>query len=153
MTHRRGNVSARRRASEAGLTLIEILVVVTIIALFAALVGPTLFKQADKAKVTSALVQIRNFQAALGQYKLDTGNFPTTEQGLNALRVRPEGVSQWNGPYLQTDVPVDPWGIQYVYKFPGEHGDEPDIMSYGADRQAGGDGINTDIASWKSHQQ
>ncbi len=141
----------RKNRRRAGVTLIEMLVVVTIIALFAALVGPSLFKQSDKARVTAARVQINNFRAALGQYKLDTGIFPTTEQGLAALRVKPENVNQWQGPYLGQEVPVDPWGRPYDYKFPGEHGDEPDLVSLGADGQAGGEGINADIVSWKSN--
>ncbi len=137
----------RRRS---GVTLIEMLVVVTIIALFAALVGPSLFKQADKARVTAARVQLRNFVGALGQYKLDMGVFPTTEQGLTALRAAPSGVQSWQGPYLPQEIPMDPWGHPYIYKYPGEHGDEPDIISLGADGQPGGDGIYADIVSWKS---
>jgi len=124
--------------------------VLMIIALFAAVVGTTMFKQVDKGRITAAKVQINNFMDAAGQYKLDTGVFPTTDQGLNALRVKPEGVNNWNGPYLQKELPVDPWGHAYVYKYPGEHGDEPDIISYGADGQPGGDGINADIVSWKN---
>jgi general secretion pathway protein G len=87
---------------------------------------------------------------AIGTYKLDTSLFPTTEQGLNALRVRPEGVNGWNGPYLPQEVPTDPWGRPFVYKFPGDHGDEPDIISLGADGQPGGEDINEDIVSWRS---
>jgi general secretion pathway protein G len=131
-------------------TLIEMLVVMTIIALFAALVAPRMFQHADKAKLTAAKAQINAFSTALGSYKLDTSTFPTTEQGLQALRVKPQGVNQWNGPYLPQDVPMDPWARPYVYKYPGEHGDEPDITSYGADGQPGGEGINADIASWKN---
>jgi general secretion pathway protein G len=141
------SVRNRRRA---GITLIEMLVVVTIIALFAAVVGTTMFKKTDQARVTAAKVQISNFMDALGQYKLDTGVFPTTEQGLNALRVKPEGVMNWNGPYMPKDIPPDPWGHTYVYKFPGEHGDEPDITCYGADGQPGGEGTAADIYSWKN---
>jgi general secretion pathway protein G len=126
------------------------LVVVTIIALFAALVGPNLFKQADKARVVAARTQIQNFMAAAGTYKLDTGVFPTTEQGLNALRIRPGNVGQWNGPYLPQDIPIDPWGNPYLYRYPGEHGDQPDIISLGADGQPGGEGINADVVSWKT---
>jgi len=140
----------RRQRRQAGVTLIEMLVVVTIIALFAALVAPTMFKQSDKARVTATRAQINNLKTALGAYKLDTGVFPTSEQGLQALRVAPPNVAQWAGPYLQTDVPSDPWGHQYIYKFPGDHGDEPDIMSYGADGQPGGEGTNADITSWKT---
>jgi len=140
----------RRDRRRAGVTLIEMLVVVTIIALFAALVAPNMFKQADKAKVTQARVQMRNFAGALGQYKLDVGVFPSSEQGLQALRAAPSGVTNWQGPYLQQEIPTDPWGHGYVYKFPGEHGDEPDIVSLGADGQPGGEGINADVVSWKN---
>lgn len=142
-------VPSRRRA-QRGITLIEMLVVVTIIALFAALVGPRMFGQADKAKRTAARAQINSFMTALGAYKLATGTFPTTEQGLNALRVKPEGMTQWDGPYLPQDIPMDPWAHPYLYKFPGEHGDEPDIVSLGADGQPGGEGNNGDILSWSS---
>jgi general secretion pathway protein G len=139
-----------RRRSNAGVTLIEMLVVVTIIALFATLVAPGMFKQGDKAKMVAARVQINNFEQALTQYKLNTGLFPTTEQGLEALRTKPGNVNQWDGPYLRKEIPLDPWGHPYLYKFPGEHGDEPDIISYGADGQAGGEGLNADIVSWKN---
>jgi general secretion pathway protein G len=140
----------RKQRREAGVTLIEMLVVVTIIALFAALVGPQLWKQADKAKITTARVQINNFKTALGQYKLDTGTFPTTEQGLQALRAAPGNVPQWGGPYLQMEIPLDPWGHPFVYKYPGDHGDEPDLVSYGADGQPGGERENADVCSWKA---
>jgi general secretion pathway protein G len=138
-----------KRPAEAGITLIEMLVVVTIIALFAALVAPSMLKKSDKARVTATKAQINGFMTALGTYKLDTGTFPTTEQGLVALRVKPQGASQWQGPYLPKDIPNDPWGHPYIYKFPGDHGDEPDIISLGADGQPGGDDINEDIESWK----
>ena len=140
----------KSRRGQAGVTLIEMLVVVTIIGLFVALVGPTLFKNADRAKVTAARTQMDNFMTALGSYKLDTGTFPTTEQGLQALREKPADLEQWDGPYMPKDIPKDPWGHDYVYKFPGEHGDEPDIISLGADGQPGGDGFNADIFSWKN---
>ncbi|MDP2996035.1 MAG: type II secretion system major pseudopilin GspG [Bryobacterales bacterium] len=135
---------------QAGVTLIEMLVVVTIIALFAALVAPRMLRRSDTARITAARAQINSFMTALGAYKLDTGLFPTTEQGLQALRVKPQGVNQWEGPYLPQEIPVDPWARPYVYKYPGEHGDEPDIISYGADGQPGGESINGDILSWKS---
>jgi general secretion pathway protein G len=144
------NVKRRRAGSQAGITLIEMLVVVTIIALFAALVAPKMFNQADKAKVTAAKAQINSFGTALGAYKLDTSMFPSSEQGLAALRNRPENMAQWQGPYLPQDIPLDPWRHAYLYKYPGEHGDEPDIISYGADGQPGGEGINADIVSWKN---
>jgi len=140
----------RRERYRAGITLIEMLVVVTIIALFAALVAPRMFKQSDRARVTLAHAQINAFMTALAAYKLDTGVFPSTEEGLQALRVKPANLDQWQGPYLRQEIPVDPWQHPYVYKYPGEHGDDPDVFSYGADGQPGGDGINADIVSWKS---
>jgi general secretion pathway protein G len=143
-------VNRKTNRRQAGVTLIEMLVVVTIIALFAALVAPRMLKRTDTARVVAARAQINSFMTALGAYKLDTGLFPTTEQGLQALRAAPQGVTQWQGPYLPQEIPVDPWGRAYVYKFPGEHGDEPDIISYGADGQSGGEGIYGDILSWKS---
>ncbi len=139
----------RRNRRRAGITLIEMLVVVTIIALFAALVAPVMFRQSDKARVTAARAQISSFMTALGSYKLDTGVLPSTEEGLQALRVKPANLDSWQGPYLPKDIPLDPWGHPYVYKYPGEHGDEPDIISYGADGQPGGEGLNADILSWK----
>ena len=132
------------------MTLIEMLVVVTIIALFAMLVAPNMFKNVDKANAVAARSQINNFEQALMQYKLSTGTFPTTEMGLEALRTRPANVNQWDGPYLRKEIPLDPWKHPYLYKFPGEHGDEPDILSLGADGQPGGEGVNGDIASWKN---
>jgi general secretion pathway protein G len=140
----------RRRNGQAGVTLIEMLVVVTIIGLFVALVGPALFKHADQGRIVAAKSQIENFMTALGTYKLDTGTFPTTEQGLEALRVRPADATQWNGPYMPKDIPKDPWGHDYMYKFPSDHGDEPEILCLGADGQPGGDGVNADIVSWKN---
>src|SRR6266576_2563890 len=139
-----------KRRGDAGVTLIEMLVVVTIIALFAMLVAPNMFKNVDRANAVAARAQINNFEQALMQYKLATGTFPTTEQGLDALRTRPANVNQWEGPYLRKEIPLDPWKHPYLYRYPGEHGDEPDIVSYGADGQAGGDGINADVVSWKN---
>jgi general secretion pathway protein G len=141
---------ARRLLPQSGVTLIELLVVVTIIALFAALVGPRLFKHVGKSRTTAAKAQINAFQTALGVYKLDTSSFPTTAQGLDALRKKPDGVERWDGPYLPQDIPLDPWGHAYVYKFPGDHGDEPDVISYGADGKSGGDGEDADVLSWTS---
>jgi general secretion pathway protein G len=141
----------RRRRTQAGVTLIEMLVVVTIIALFAALVAPRMMHQADNARKTQAAAQVNSFMTALGAYKLDTGTYPTTEQGLAALRVKPENMTQWQGPYLPKDIPMDPWGHVYIYKFPGDHGvEEPDVICLGADGQPGGEGLNADIVSWKN---
>jgi general secretion pathway protein G len=140
----------KRNRRQAGVTLIEMMVVVVIIALFAALVLPRMMGQADKARKTAARAQINAFMTALGSYKLDTGGYPTTEQGLQALRNKPENVNGWQGPYTDKEIDNDPWGHPYLYHFPGEHGDEPDLISYGADGQPGGDGINGDIVSWKN---
>lgn len=141
----------RRSHGQAGVTLIEMLVVVSIIALFAALVAPRMLQKADTARITAARAQINSFMTALGAYKLDTGLFPSTAQGLEALRYEPQGVRLWQGPYLPQDIPDDPWGYPYVYRFPGEHGSvEPDIICYGADGQPGGEDIFADIVSWKS---
>ena len=142
------DIQKRRKRTQAGVTLIEMLVVVTIIALFAAIVGPRLLNRGEQARVVAAQTQLNAFMTALGAYKLDTGTFPTTEQGLQALRVKPESVQNWNGPYLSREVPTDPWNHPYVYKYPGDHGDEPDMISYGADGQPGGTGIDADIGSW-----
>jgi len=126
------------------------LVVVTIIALFAALVAPRMMNQAGKARRVAAHAQVNAFMTALGAYKLDTGSYPATELGLQALRVKPENVAQWGGPYLPQDIPLDPWARPYLYKYPGEHGDEPDVMSLGADGQPGGEGDDADIVSWSN---
>jgi general secretion pathway protein G len=142
-------IMQKQRNSRAGVTLIELLVVVTIIALFIAIAGPRLLHRGDQARVVAAKQQISDLQLALGQFKLDTGLFPTQEQGLGSLRVQPSGMEQWHGPYLVKDLGPDPWGHPYVYKYPGEHGDEPDLLSYGADGQPGGTDLNADIVSWK----
>ena len=138
-----------RRNSQAGVTLIEMLVVVVIIGLFVALVAPNMFRNADKARVTATKSQIEQLMTALGTYKLDTGVFPTTEQGLEALRVKPADATLWSGPYTQKEIPKDPWGTDYSYRFPGDHGDGPDVCSLGQDKQPGGEGFAADICSWK----
>jgi general secretion pathway protein G len=142
--------TSNRRRNSRGITLIEMLVVVTIIALFVGLVGVNVFKQADKAKVVAAKAQIASFSQALGLYKLDVGTYPSTALGLNALRAKPDNVANWTGPFLPKDVPLDPWGRPYLYKYPGEHGDDPDIISLGADGEPNGEGINADINSWSN---
>ncbi len=140
----------RKKRRQAGVTLIEMLVVVTIIALFAGVVGIRMWRQADNARKVAARTQINTFMGALSAFKMDTGVFPSNEQGLLALRKAPEGVNNWQGPYLERDLPVDPWGHPYVYHYPSEQGDEPEVISYGADGQPGGDGNNADIVSWKA---
>ena len=139
---------APQALTERGVTLIEMLVVVTIIALFAGVVGIRYFKHVGQAKVVAASQQIELFDGALGLYKLATGAYPTNEQGLAALRVSP-GLRGWNGPYIAKDLPVDPWGHAYGYPFPGEHSPDPEIISYGTDGKPGGEGEDADIVSWK----
>jgi general secretion pathway protein G len=141
----------KAKRGRRGVTLIEMLVVMTIIGLFVALVAPNMMRHADAAKVTKARADIHNFMTALATFKLDTGMYPTSDQGLQALRVSPGNAPQWAGPYVIQDIPKDPWGHDYLYKFPGDHGDEPDIVSLGQDGQPGGEAFATDIVSWKSH--
>ena len=136
-----------RRKNQRGITLIEMLVVVTIIALFAALVAPKMLGRADAARRTATHAQINSFMTALGAYKLDTGTFPPTDLGLQALRVKPETQTQWAGPYLPQDIPTDPWGRPYLYKHPGPHRDV-EIYSLGADGKEGGEGDARDVGNW-----
>jgi general secretion pathway protein G len=133
---------------QRGFTLIELLVVLAILAMLAAIVVPRVFRNLEKAKVNTAKTQIAAFESAISAYRLDVGSFPTTDQGLQALRTQPGGVENWDGPYLPKDIPPDPWGHPYVYRCPSEHGDY-EIISYGADGREGGDGVNKDILSWK----
>lgn len=132
-----------------GFTLTELLVVLVIIGLLAALVGPVLYQRINPAKQSVARAQIENFMSALDSYFLDTGKFPTQQQGLAALRVRQEGDAKWNGPYLKKDIPSDPWGNPFVYRSPGKNGGY-EIISNGADGKEGGEGDNVDINSWQS---
>jgi general secretion pathway protein G len=137
----------RARSRAGGFTLIELLVVVVIIGLLAGLVAPRYFGQVGKSNVNIARAQIDSLGKALDQYRLDVGAYPTTDQGLQALVVKPDGVDRWQGPYLQKQVPPDPWSRPYRYKSPGDHSDY-DLYSYGADGQPGGSGENVDVTSW-----
>jgi len=138
----------REKAKRKGFTLIELLMVMVIIGLLAAMVAPKFIGKVGKAKQQAAQAQIELFGAALDAYRLDVGRYPTTEQGLKALRVKPEDVENWDGPYLKKRIPLDPWKNEFVYKCPGDHG-EYDIISYGADGKEGGEGEDQDIVSWK----
>ncbi|MBM4331558.1 MAG: type II secretion system protein GspG [Deltaproteobacteria bacterium] len=131
-----------------GFTLIELLIVIIIIGLLAGLVGPRLFGKVSVAKQKAAKAQIELFGTALDALRLDVGRYPTTEEGLKALREKPSGMDSWKGPYLPKEIPFDPWGRAYVYKSPGEQG-EYDLISHGLDGVAGGEGENEDIVSWK----
>lgn len=130
-----------------GFTLLELLVVVAIIGLLAGYVGPRYFGQISKAEVKAARAQMDALGKALDAYRLDVGRYPSSEQGLAALMVRPGGVAKWGGPYLKKDIPLDPWGQAYRYKSPGEHG-EFDLVSLGRDGKPGGSGEDADITSW-----
>jgi general secretion pathway protein G len=130
-----------------GFTLLELLVVIAIIGLLAAYVGPRYFSQIGKSEVTTAKAQIDAFSKALDTYRLDTGRFPTTEQGLGALTTVPAGTTKWNGPYLGKAVPADPWGHAYVYRAPGSNGRDYELISYGKDGVPGGSGDDADLTN------
>ncbi len=130
-----------------GFTLLELLVVMVIIGLLAAYVGPKYFSQVGKSEVKTTRAQIVGFEKALQHYRLDVGTLPSTEQGLQALLAKPSNVNKWDGPYLEKALPADPWGNAYLYVAPGEHG-EFDISSTGRDGRPGGDGLDADITNW-----
>jgi general secretion pathway protein G len=133
------------RDGERGFTLVEMLVVITIIGLIMGLIGPRVLNYLTESKVKTAKIQLQSFSGALDLYYLDVGRYPSTSEGLTALASRPPGVAAWNGPYLKGGaVPNDPWNAPYVYRAPGEHG-AYDILSYGADGQEGGTGTAADI--------
>lgn len=134
-------------SNRAGFTLIELLVVITILGLLALLVFPKFVGKVGPAKQKAALSQIALLGTALDTFRLDVGRYPTTAEGLQALRTNP-GIDGWNGPYLEKEIPLDPWGNPYVYISPGSHGDY-DLMSLGADKAQGGEGENQDIVSWR----
>lgn len=145
--------SSISHSGRAGFTLIELMVVIVIIGVLAALVAPRLMSRADEAKVTEAKIQIKNLETALRLYKSDSGFYPSTEQGLEALITPPlDGQVPENyrdGGYLEKkSVPLDPWGNRYIYLSPGQEG-EYDIISMGADGQAGGSGHDADLINWE----
>jgi general secretion pathway protein G len=135
------------RHAERGFTLVEILVVITIIALIMGLVGPRVLSFLGESKVKAAKIQIESLASALDLYFLDNGQYPSSSEGLNALFQRPGSAAGWSGPYVKgNEVPNDPWGRKYVYRSPGQHG-RYDIVSFGSDGQEGGTGAAADITS------
>ncbi len=133
-----------------GFTLIELMVVMIILGLLAALVVPRMFGRVGEAKKKAAYTQIELLGTALDSFKLDTGRYPTTAEGLEALITSVSGADSWNGPYLKkSEIPLDPWNNPYHYEEPGKHGDY-DLYSYGADNAEGGEGDNADIVSWQT---
>lgn len=143
-----------RRASSIflarGFTLLELLVVMVIIGLLASYVAPRYFDQIGKSEVKAARAQLDAFDKALGAYRLDTGHYPSTEQGLKALVDRPSDEGKWAGSYLSKALPADPWGRSYLYRNPGDKGHDFDLTSMGRDGQAGGVGIDADLSVWDS---
>lgn len=137
----------RRRRGEEGFTLVEMLVVITIIGMIMALVGPRVLNYLSESRVKAAKIQIQSFSSALDLFYLDAGRFPTSSEGLGALAHAVSGVASWNGPYLKGgNVPNDPWGNPYVYKQPAERASY-EIRSLGSDGQEGGTGTSTDLVS------
>lgn len=131
--------------SSKGFTLLELLVVMVIIGLLVSYVGPRYFAQLGKSERSTAKAQIESISKALDTYRLDIGHYPNNEQGLSALNIRPNDEPKWNGPYLQKNLPVDPWGKPYLYRTPGQGGDF-DLLSYGQDGQAGGQDAAADVS-------
>lgn len=144
----RSTISPSERARSAGFTLVELLVVLVILGLLAALVAPRVLSYLGSSKTKAAQLQIQNFSSAIDLYRIDNRNVPTTAEGLTALIERPPSATGWNEPYLtQKSIPLDPWGNPYHYVSPGEHG-AYDLFTYGADNKPGGEGEDQDVGNW-----
>ncbi len=145
---RRFALSLSQSSVSSGFTLVELLVVMVIIGMLAALVAPRFIRQEEKAKVKAAQAQIELLGTALDTFRLDTGRYPTSQEGLGALRRKPGGLERWDGPYIKKNVPQDPWGKSFSYQSPGQNGPY-DLASYGADGAPGGEGDDRDLTSWQ----
>jgi general secretion pathway protein G len=142
--------SQRRDHASAGFTLVEMLVVLTIIGLIMGLIGPRVLGYLSESKVKTAKLQIESFSSALDLFYIDTGRYPTSSEGLESLAVRPSGVDVWNGPYVKgARIPTDPWGHPYQYRSPVERIPPYEIMSLGSDGSEGGTGNAADVASYE----
>ncbi len=140
---------SQERKSEKGFSLIELIVVLVILGLLAAVVAPRVYDKLARGKEQIAKIQIKELEGALQLFSFDNGRYPTTMEGLDALIQNPGNLPSWRGPYLgKAELPKDPWGRPYVYRCPGQHGDF-DLLSYGPDGVEGGEGENADITSWK----
>ena len=145
----RARLSGRGKTGEAGYTLMELLVVLAILGLLAAVATPMVLHYLDSAKVSTAKTEVSNLSAGLDLFKYDVGRYPTTQEGLEALVSAPEGVENWNGPYIKKTTKLsDPWGHPYNYRFPGTHGGEFDLFSYGAHAEDAKNDEKPPIANW-----
>lgn len=142
------SANIKSKQKHLGFTLLELLVVIVIIGLLAAFVAPKYFGQIGKSKTQVAKAQIEAFDKAIDQYRIDTGHFPSTDQGLIALVVQPANEPMWHGAYLKKNVPADPWGNAYIYKAPGSDGRDFEIVSYGGDGKSGGAVDDADVNNW-----
>jgi len=138
----------KRKSSEKGFTLIELIVVLVILGLLAAVVAPKIVGKLSQSKAQIAKIQIKELESALQLFSFDVGRYPTLTEGLEALRRNPGNLEAWKGPYLEKEVPLDPWGKPYVYRIPSNHGNDYDLFSYGPDGVEGGEGENADVGNW-----